>query len=162
MPEGGRSEIEVAAPEPAAPGRVLLIIGSANTTTEKQLGRLLALRPVVTIEPGVVLSRVLNGDSHILLRVKPGIEVELLASTLASFVPMLGRELRGLVLSGGDTAEAVAHSLRASGIQLGGEIAPGVRWGRIIGGAAEGVAVATKAGGFGAEDSLVRAVDFLA
>jgi uncharacterized protein YgbK (DUF1537 family) len=42
------------------------------------------------------------------------------------------------------------------------EILPGIPWGRLIGGSAGGTAVATKAGGFGEIDALVRVADFLA
>jgi uncharacterized protein YgbK (DUF1537 family) len=140
-------------------GRVLLIIGSANTVTEGQLNRLLLLRPVVTVEPGTKLDgKVLMGNSHVLLRVKPGSSAEHYAGALAA---LLTGGLCGLVLSGGDTAEAVARYLNASGIRLGGEIVPGVPWGHIIGGAAAGLAIATKSGGFGSDEALVNAVDFL-
>jgi D-threonate/D-erythronate kinase len=161
MPVANRSQAE--ATEPGNPGRVLLIIGSANPTTERQLNRLLASRPVTMIEPGsMVSSQVLRDGRHLLLRVKPGIEVEYFKQVLEPFTPLLYGELRGMVLSGGDTAEVVAHSLNADGIELFGEIAPGVVWGRLIGGGAADLPVATKAGGFGSDDSLAKAVDFMA
>jgi D-threonate/D-erythronate kinase len=158
MPESAPTEI--AAPERTAePGRVLLVIGSSNAVTERQINRLLRLRPVVAIEPGVMVDRrALSGDSHVLLRTSPGSEAE----HFAAFAPLLDGGLRGIVLSGGDTAEAVARCLNAGGIRLEGEIVPGVPWSRFIGGAAAGIPVATKAGGFGTDESLVEAVDFLA
>jgi uncharacterized protein YgbK (DUF1537 family) len=161
MPQSVRAEI--AAPERTAePGRVLLVIGSSNAVTERQINRLLRSRPVVAIEPGMVVDRrALSGESHILLRTRPGSDAEHLAP-FAPFAPLLDGGLRGIVLSGGDTAEAVARCLNAGGIRLEGEIVPGVPWGRFIGGAAAGVPVATKAGGFGADESVVEAVDFLA
>jgi D-threonate/D-erythronate kinase len=161
MPLANRSQ--AIATEPGEPGRVLLIIGSANPTTERQLHRLLATRPVAMIEPGSMVSnRLLRAGSHLLLRVKPGIKVEYFKQVLEALTPLLDGELRGMVLSGGDTAEVVAHTLNADGIGLFGEIAPGVVLGRLIGGRAAGLPVATKAGGFGSDDSLVKAVDFLA
>jgi uncharacterized protein YgbK (DUF1537 family) len=160
MPESARAEI-CASEQTVEPGYVLLIIGSSNAVTEKQIKRLLHLRPVVAIEPGMMVDRrALSGDSHILLRTKPDSRAEHLA--IAVFAPLLDGGLRGIVLSGGDTAEVVARCLRAGGIRLEGEIVPGVPWGRFIGGAAAGLPVATKAGGFGADESLVEAVDFLA
>jgi D-threonate/D-erythronate kinase len=164
MPVANRSKaVSAEPPEPIDPGRVLLIIGSANPTTAKQLNRLIATRPVAMIEPGsMASSQALRDGSHLLLRVKPGINVEYFKLVLEAFTPLLDGELRGMVLSGGDTAEVVAHSLNADGIELFGEIAPGVVWGRLIGGRAAGLPVATKAGGFGSDESLVKAVDFLA
>ncbi len=40
------------------------------------------------------------------------------------------------------------------------EIAPGVPWAIVNGGIADGIPVATKAGGFGTEDTLVKAAEF--
>ena len=75
------------------------------------------------------------------------------------YVPEQG--IRGLVLSGGDTALLVCRALGAHGICLKGQIVLGIPWGTLIGGHAHGLPVATKAGGFGAPDALVRAADFL-
>ncbi len=68
----------------------------------------------------------------------------------------------GIVLTGGDTALLVCRILEAKGIRLGREILPGIPWGRIIGGSADGTAVATKAGGFGEPEALACVADFLA
>jgi uncharacterized protein YgbK (DUF1537 family) len=67
----------------------------------------------------------------------------------------------GLALSGGDTAALVCGLLGAWGILLEGEVETGLPWGRLLGGAAEGMKVCTKAGGFGTESALINAVDFL-
>ncbi len=146
--------------QPADRGRVLLVIGSSNAVTERQINCLLELRPVVTFEPGMMVDRrPLSGESHILLRAKPGGRDEQIS--IARLVRLLDRELRGIVLSGGDTAEAVARNLGAIGVSLEGVIVPGVPWGRFIGGTVAGLPLATKAGGFGTDESLVDAVDFL-
>jgi D-threonate/D-erythronate kinase len=140
-------------------GCVLLVIGSANAVTERQLNHLLHLRPVVALEADSIIDLMaLKGESYVLLRVKPGSRAEFFSGVISA---LLGHGLRGLVLSGGDTAEAVARCLNASGIRLGGEIVPGVPWGHIIGGTAMGLPIATKSGGFGADEALVEAVDFL-
>ena len=65
-----------------------------------------------------------------------------------------------LVLSGGDTASLVCRSLGAQRIELENEIIPGVPWGILDGGLADGIPVATKSGGFGAPEALVRVADF--
>ena len=61
-----------------------------------------------------------------------------------------------LVLTGGDTARAVLTALGARGIALDAELFPGIPRGRVIGGVLDGTIVVTKAGGFGAPDTLVR------
>ncbi len=61
-----------------------------------------------------------------------------------------------LVLTGGHTAITVARRLGATGLELHGEIEPGVVAGRLIG--PQPHPVITKAGGFGDPDTLVRAV----
>jgi uncharacterized protein YgbK (DUF1537 family) len=65
-----------------------------------------------------------------------------------------------LILTGGDTAALVLQSLHASSILLGGELSPGIPWGFVEGGAADGCLVVTKSGGFGERDALVRAFEF--
>lgn len=63
----------------------------------------------------------------------------------------------GLVLTGGDTALAVAHALGARTLSIHGEWAPGIPFGRLSVRHAPGVV--TKAGGFGGPDTLVRLLD---
>ncbi|MBS3983597.1 MAG: four-carbon acid sugar kinase family protein [Dethiobacter sp.] len=63
----------------------------------------------------------------------------------------------GVVATGGDGASQVLQSLGATGIALVDEVTGGVPLGTLTGGASAGLPVVTKAGGFGAEDVLVRA-----
>lgn len=65
-----------------------------------------------------------------------------------------------LILTGGDTAAFVLETLHAHAIRLAGELAPGIPWGFIEGGDADGCAVITKSGGFGHEDTLIQAFQF--
>ena len=62
--------------------------------------------------------------------------------------------LGAVVISGGDTAEAVCRVLRVAAIELVSELQPGIPWGLLRGGPAAGATVVTKAGGFGRLDSL--------
>ena len=62
----------------------------------------------------------------------------------------------GLFLSGGDTALAVLERLGARGIRLECEMASGLVFGRLVGGAMEGMPVVTKAGAFGPPDALLK------
>jgi len=66
-----------------------------------------------------------------------------------------------LLLTGGDTALNVLKRLKATALEIRGELLPGVPLGSIAGGPFSGLPVATKAGGFGEEDLLQRAVQRL-
>lgn len=70
-------------------------------------------------------------------------------------------EPTSFVLTGGDTAQLVCTCCDARGIWINGEINPGLPWGQLCGGPFDDVRVATKAGGFGGPDSLMRIVEFL-
>jgi uncharacterized protein YgbK (DUF1537 family) len=66
--------------------------------------------------------------------------------------------IAGIVVTGGDGARALVDALGATGITLRDEVEVGVPIGALVGGRAEGLPVVTKAGGFGTDDVLVRAV----
>ena len=83
---------------------------------------------------------------------------------VASIVKNLGRfvalVLTGskpglLFITGGDTAAAVLTAVKAEGIQVHGEIVPGVVRGTLLGGPLDGLPIVTKAGAFGHDDTLV-------
>jgi uncharacterized protein YgbK (DUF1537 family) len=67
----------------------------------------------------------------------------------------------GLMIVGGETARSVFRALRASGLVLAGEVAPGVPYGRLLNGPFAGLLAATKAGGFGADAVLEESLKFL-
>lgn len=87
--------------------------------------------------------------------VTPVLVVDRLARAATAVVRR--RTVAGLVVTGGDGARAVLAGLQATGVRLHSQIAPGVPLGRLVGGWAAGLAVATKAGGFGDADVLIRA-----
>ena len=66
----------------------------------------------------------------------------------------------GLLLTGGETARAVCRALGCTRLWLGGEVEPGIPWSRMADGRFPGMRVVTKAGGFGSEETLVRALRF--
>ncbi|MEM5593845.1 nucleotide-binding domain containing protein [Niallia circulans] len=68
--------------------------------------------------------------------------------------------IKGLVLTGGDTAKAVCRALGVTEMDLYMEIEPGLPFGKIRTEMKSYWAV-TKAGGFGQEDSLIKALEFL-
>ncbi len=61
---------------------------------------------------------------------------------------------QALILTGGDTALLAARALDAHSFVLRGEFAPGIPWGIIQGGPADGRVVITKSGGFGSPSTL--------
>jgi uncharacterized protein YgbK (DUF1537 family) len=63
--------------------------------------------------------------------------------------------LGGVILTGGDTARAVCHAIGVTGVDLLGEVEPGVPVGRLSG--AVDLPAVTKAGAFGSDEALVRA-----
>lgn len=89
------------------------------------------------------------------------------AATLSEFLgeaaqaAAQGAGLGGLILCGGDIAVATCRALGAGGMELYGEIEPGLPCGRLVGGPWDGLPAATKAGGFGRPDAFVRALRYL-
>jgi uncharacterized protein YgbK (DUF1537 family) len=88
---------------------------------------------------------------HYVLRAVADIVRQLLSTTPVS----------GLMIVGGDTAQAVLCALHASGLVLAGEVTPGVPYGRLLHGPFAGLPTATKAGGFGADTVLEECLKFL-
>ncbi|WP_306312428.1 four-carbon acid sugar kinase family protein [Streptomyces hydrogenans] len=139
--------------------RPLVAVGSANPATRRQLALLAA-------EPGAVSAvaadplRAADTPVRILhtpheRRADPG---ELTRALAASVAALAGHApFDGLVLTGGETAEAVLRALGAHGIDLHDEPEPGIARGTLAGPAdAPRVPVVIKAGGFGDERTLVR------
>ena len=126
---------------------IWLVIGSRHTSTMAQLAYL---------EDKGLFS---GADELVLLRVPLEAFDENAVRPAAEAVRrgMVG----ALVLSGGDTARLLCSTLAADAIHLGGEVLPGIPWGRLEGGPADGTTVVTKSGGFGGPDVLLRVVDSL-
>jgi uncharacterized protein YgbK (DUF1537 family) len=120
------------------PGPAIFAIGSTHPSTLAQIEALRASR-----------------REHVLIPIPRGV------LTPADVRDLLaGASRTALVLSGGDTASSVCRALGATWIELASEIIPGVPYGVLRGGPAEGMRVATKSGGFGAPDALIQVADF--
>jgi len=91
---------------------------------------------------------------------RDGLDSETVAERLGGLAAQLiaASQAAGVVATGGDGARSVLLALGARGIALVDEVMGGVPLGTLTGGTAAGLPVVTKAGGFGAEDVLVRAV----
>lgn len=106
---------------------------------------------VILLQP--TAERVLSGDPTELARsIASGV-----AATVAGLVGT--GKITGLILVGGDGAEASLAQLEAAALRVEGSASEGVPVGRIVGGPAAGLAVATKAGGFGTPSTLTHVVN---
>ena len=138
-----------------------LLVGSVGLATE--VARLLAVGqavpPVQMPAEGDILFVIGSTNPVTLAQLEylkshhPEAEVTTVAGLLRP------RKVHALVLSGGDTALEVCRALGVVGIRLRHEILPGIPLGTLIGGPYEGVAVVTKAGGFGAVDALAAILE---
>ena len=87
-----------------------------------------------------------------------------LNAALSGMMRRMGQSVRavgGLVLVGGDTTEAVLTGFGAQGISMRTEVMPGISAGTVVGGDADSRPVIAKAGGFGDDDALLKALEFL-
>jgi uncharacterized protein YgbK (DUF1537 family) len=108
--------------------RTLLVAGSAHPATKLQFE---------TLDPdrfdGLSVLRI---SGHLFAKGR-------IRSRFKSFNP------EALILTGGETAMLAVQALEADSFILQGELAPGIPWGLMQGGAAHGCIVVTKSGGFG-------------
>jgi uncharacterized protein YgbK (DUF1537 family) len=148
-----------------AAGPVVLCIGSTNRVTTRQLQHLAATQTVSIFDlqrddPNQAQSALGEGF-HLAVPLPPGsVPMENLRRLFSAILDSsLGR---GLLCSGGDTARLVCTSLGVRAIQLDNEVLPGLPWGTLVGGPADGLPICTKAGGFGDTEALCHAVNFLA
>lgn len=111
------------------------------------------LRELDDVDITLVLTSPVNRGNDRLAKLIPSRFAE-----LAARIVNTGR-VSGVVVTGGDGARAVVDALNATGITLLDEVTTGVPLGTLVGGAADGLRVVTKAGSFGQDDTLVQAVE---
>ncbi len=167
-----------------APGMALpwlVVAGSVHPATAAQLAALVSLASPgspgsasVVLQPGAPDHLVTNAVDHAVRRCSTGGVVvlrcerpmspvvhgaaESAAATLARAASYALRQpFATLVVLGGDTAAAV---IAGRAVDVGGTVAPGVPWGRLVqhepSGRTGDLLVVTKAGAFGDPDLLVR------
>lgn len=139
-------------PVPVCEAQAAVIIGSHHPVTLAQLDYLRGA--------GTILETTAEGLEHGARDCFAAIVMREVDET--AFEP-LGRSIEagrigGLVVTGGATARVMLNGLRVAGIELKGELERGVPWGRVRGGAADGIPIITKSGGFGSPDCLWRAL----
>jgi uncharacterized protein YgbK (DUF1537 family) len=89
------------------------------------------------------------------------------SETIASFLGEIARDIiqkiniKGILLTGGDTAIKTAQSLNISGVILRDEIVHGIPYGYFEGEEYKEIIIVSKAGGFGDEDAIFLVLNFL-
>ena len=145
----------------------LIFAGSRNAVTEAQIECLVRRRQALVRSLDALNAAGLDalraqGPPGVLRVPMHQLPVARLTRRLASLDDLFSRQqIHSLVLIGGDTAGLITRWLGAKAIELRGEIAPGIPWGHLCGGKADGIVVCTKAGGFGEANTLIQVVDFL-
>jgi uncharacterized protein YgbK (DUF1537 family) len=166
-------------------GLALVVVGTRNQVAASQLLKAqnkLGL-PVLNLEveklnkEGILSDRPGSMLEEVDKLIKEGKGVAV-SSTFSRYVPELKQAMAGvmadivagvlkahkfggLFLSGGDIALEVCRRLQVSAIKVHGEVEAGVPAGELLGGRYGGMRVVTKAGGFGTEEALVKAIAYL-
>jgi D-threonate/D-erythronate kinase len=146
------------------PGRArLAVVGSLHPASRAQLEALLAAGvPLVTADagghgdPGAAVAALAAGRAALVASAAAPADREAVARNLAAAAAwILERAAPDLVaITGGDTAYALIRALRPRRFDLAGAPAHGLSLGRLVREDGRGLAVLTKAGGFGAPDLL--------
>jgi D-threonate/D-erythronate kinase len=171
----GSGSARVATPAPAR-GPLLLVVGSASDVSHAQF-ELLAAEPCVAavrvapddlrgppgssslldLESQLDAAIGLGSDTAMLIERGSTLDTragaQLVMALAAVVAPRLGG-IGGLVATGGETARGLLEAAGAAGIRLGGEIEPGVPWGRTMGDIV--LPIVTKAGAYGNSRTLLR------
>lgn len=150
---------------PAPARRPLIVVGSANPATRRQLAALRARADVqgitVSGDPATAVETLRGLTAPVLTLHTPDERrapqtAQALARSLAAVVQALTEEhtVDALIVTGGETAATVLQSLGATGIGLLDEPEPGVARGTLLGQLP--LPVLIKAGGFGDDAMLLR------
>lgn len=139
---------------------VLFCIGSDHPVTLAQVETLETRRSALGFDAGLAksseLGRALADGQHVILRILRETSPERIRELLDKIEGVVG----AMLLSGGDTASVVCEAVDAQAIEVENQIVTGLPAGVLCGGLFEGLPVATKSGGFGEADALVRVADF--
>ncbi|GAA1928590.1 four-carbon acid sugar kinase family protein [Nocardioides lentus] len=169
---GGDPEV---VPPTVAVRRPLVLVSSHHATARDQVVALVAGRDdttVVTTDVDDLLGPAADpaapaGDGPVVLvspeeRSEPGRSAALATALGRRTAAWLGAGgFDGVVLVGGDGAEATLRATGAHGVRIRGRLLEGVPHGEVAGGDLDGLPVVTKAGGFGDDATLLRMLDTL-
>ena len=137
---------------------ILIVAGSRHPNTHVQIERLITAGATAFTPHDEIstMRSALAADCTVILRAADEYVDGGVTQELAEVAERLLRmnQPGTLVLTGGETAAVVCTRLAVAAVRIGGEITVGVPWGTIVGGAADGVRIVTKAGGFGDAEVL--------
>ncbi|BAS27944.1 four-carbon acid sugar kinase family protein [Limnochorda pilosa] len=152
--------------------RSLVACGSRHPASRAQVGYLQAEIPTVTFTLGDLPEALLGEQVGAALRTSSVVLQAPLEpwgsgrESAQKVARAMGRVVRaavevarpeGLVLTGGETAHHILLALGAETVRMVDEVERGIPAGWVQGGAADGLPIVTKAGGFGASDALLLA-----
>lgn len=162
--------------EPQA-GPVVVVAGSRHPAVARQLRKTeenrglhlihLALEEGENSAQWSQAQRILAAGCHLALTTtfsvhRPGQEANVAAYLGRATAQVCANTgVLGLILTGGDTAEAVCSAMGMAGLQVVGEVQPGIPAATAVGGQGAGLRLVTKAGGFGDDEALVQSMDFI-
>ena len=144
--------------KPSSSGPILIVSGSKNPTTLKQLENLSHHTPLrESLKERREALAILRSGRDLAVASYLGDPAEEKSWwTLADFVDEVAPLIGGLIIVGGETSKLILERLGAKGVRIGRSPETGIAAGWIIGGRLDGKPLLTKAGGFGGEDILVR------
>lgn len=161
------------------PGPVLVVAGSRHQATVRQLERaathlgaaLIEIDPrriEATTEKALTeAKKFLSDGKDVIITTAFGCYIPERSQTVAIGLGNLAaniakcESLSGLVMTGGSTAFSACRALGVVTIEIQDEVAPGIPTGIVLKGEREGIRLVTKAGGFGEDDALLRAIKHL-
>ncbi|PZE76605.1 four-carbon acid sugar kinase family protein [Curtobacterium sp. MCBD17_019] len=130
------------APGPRA-ARVVVVVTSVHPVSRAQIDALEVRVPIVS-PPALDIGTVTHEQAVVIAR-----------ATADRAAEHVHRDAdTAVVVIGGDGTDALLSALGAEGVEVLGSVLPGVPWGRIRGGRADGTTIVTKSGGFGDADTL--------
>jgi uncharacterized protein YgbK (DUF1537 family) len=180
--EAGLQRQATARPAVVSSGPMLFVVGSGSSVSHRQALLLESWPDVISVRiaPGVLragedlpewrahraaLDRAFSAGVDVLVTVGADERVEsaqepLLAAALGEMVRPFSNSVGALVATGGETVRAVFRAWGITGLQIMGEVEPGLPY-SITAGWQRSLPVLTKAGGFGRPETLLHCREFL-
>lgn len=169
---GQRQIFTPPAPRAISLAGILVVGGSMNPVSVQQLQYLggnvnpppasLAATPETIIE-ATTLAHYLDSVGLILTAPQEPLLGWDCADTIAHWVEQLLKQTKpqGIFATGGETAQRILQKLAVDCVTVYGEAVPGLPFGVVRGGRADGIRMITKAGGFGEIDTILEAIQRL-
>ena len=139
--------------------------------TDKELDRITRIAASASLDGKDLIIRSAKSREYVdecfRIAKENGIDESGLSDIISGFIGKLAAEiirslrLKGIILTGGDTAFKTMKALNIKGIVIEGEIAHGIPYGTFMDKSFKDLIVITKAGGFGADETISQIINFL-